>query len=136
MMSLLKSSTATKLEVLESPVELQRNGDVGEPVILNVSSRYPLVIDPAQADAAEHFSLIRARLLNAYKAGRRSFIVTSPEKEEGKSLVSCNVAISIAQLGKYRVLLVDGDLRVQGLSDLLGIAGQPGVSEFLQDARA
>lgn len=135
-MSFLKASTATKLEMFEGAVEAQAGDQVTEAVILDANPVYPLVVDPAQTDAAEHFSLIRARLLNAYaKTGHRSFIVTSPEKKEGKSLVSSNVAISIAQLGKYRVLLVDGDLRVKGLSELLGIVNQNGLSEFLQNAK-
>jgi len=59
-------------------------------------------------------------------------MITSPQKGEGKSMVCLNLAISFGRLGKSRVLLVDGDLRVRGVTCLLGMDDDSGVCEFLQ----
>ena len=105
----------------------------GQPIVLPVNAEYPLLVDPAQVAAVEHFGVLRTRLLNAHsRLGIRSVIITSPQKEDGKSLVCANLATCTAQLGKYRVLLVDGDLRVKGITRLFGIQGDLGLSDFLQ----
>jgi len=103
------------------------------PVVLRSSPTYPLVIDPEQRAAAEHFGVLRARLLNARtKSDIRSVVIASPQKQDGKSLTSANLAISLAQLQKERILLIDGDLRVSGLTGLLGLQQKTGLSDFLQ----
>ncbi len=94
---------------------------------------YPLALDHSSIAAAEYFGVMRARLVNAHtKAGIRSVLITSPEKEEGKSLVCANLAISFGRLGRYRVLLVDGDMRVRGVSRLMGMDDAPGLAEYLE----
>jgi capsular exopolysaccharide synthesis family protein len=106
-------------------------------VSLRADPAYPLVIDPEQSAAVQHFGVIRTRLLNAHiRSGIRSVVITSPQKEEGKSLTCVNLAISVAQLGKYRVLLVDGDLRVKGVTQLLGLQEDLGLGDFLQGKTA
>ena len=87
-------------------------------VELSAHAQYPLIIDSEHKDVAESFSILRTRLLNARaKSGFCSVLVTSAQKQEGKSLICVNLAISLASLGKDRVLLVDGDLPVmQGIT--------------------
>jgi len=103
------------------------------PVVLRSNPAYPLLVDPEQRAAAEHFGVIRARLLNARaQSGICSIVITSPQKQDGKSLTSTNLAISLAQLQKERVLLVDGDLRLNGVTRLLGLQQRTGLSDFLQ----
>lgn len=115
----------------------QLGGQCKVPVSLRADPVYPLVIDPEQPAAVQHFGVIRTRLLNAYiQSGIRSVVITSPQKEEGKSLTCVNLAISVAQLGKYRVLLVDGDLRVKGVTQLLGLQEDLGLGDFLQGKTA
>lgn len=93
---------------------------------------YPLALDHASLAAAEYFGVMRARLISAHtKAGIRSVLITSAEKEEGKSLICTNLAISFGRLGRYRVLLVDGDLRMRGVTRLMGMEDMPGLAEFL-----
>jgi capsular exopolysaccharide synthesis family protein len=104
-----------------------------ELVVLRTDPVYPLLIDPTQKEAAEHFGVLRTRLLNARaKSGTRSVLISSPQKQEGKSFTCLNLAISLAQLEKGRVLLIDGDLRIRGISGLLGLRGSTGLADFLQ----
>lgn len=116
-------------------------GDPGPPapqsdaaVELRPNSVYPLLVDPNLGVAAEHFGVVRTRLLNARaQAGTRSVIVTSSHKGEGKTFNCLNIAISLAQLNNTRILLVDGDLRMKGVTRFLGLAKSAGLADFLRN---
>ncbi len=58
------------------------------------------------------------------------FIVSSPRPGEGKTTVSSNLAIALAEI-KHRVLLIDGDLRRPRLHDIFDIANSGGLSDLL-----
>lgn len=104
------------------------------PVELRSTSTYPLIVDPEQRAAAEHFGILRARLLNARnKSGIRSVLISSPQRQDGKTFTALNLAISLAQLQQMRVLLVDGDLRLKGITGNLGLEERTGLADFLQD---
>ena len=120
---------AVKVEGL--PDRSQLLGD--DVVDLRKHPQYPFIVDSEPREVAESFSVLRTRLLNARaKSGLCSVLVTSAQKQEGKSLTSMNLAISLAGLARERILLVDGDLRMQGITRLLSLQGKPGLSEFLQ----
>jgi capsular exopolysaccharide synthesis family protein len=103
-------------------------------VILRSNATYPLLVDPRQRAAAEYFAVLRSRLLNARnKTGIHSVVITSPQKQDGKSFTSLNLAISLAQLQQLRILLVDGDLRLRGATRVLGIEQNVGLADFLHD---
>src|SRR5690606_4586684 len=60
----------------------------------------------------------------------RALVVTSTLPGDGKTTVSVNLAIALAQLGK-RVLLVDADLRKGRLHPIFGIANERGLADLL-----
>jgi polysaccharide biosynthesis transport protein len=128
------SGIAPKTDITEAICEEQAVGRArNREIVFRVDSTYPLVVDPKLVSAVERFGVMRTRLLNAHaKSGLRTVMITSPHKEEGKSLVCMNLAISLGQLEKHRVLLVDGDFRVKGMTRLLNLQGEVGVSEYLQ----
>ncbi len=51
------------------------------------------------------------------------FVVTSPEMEDGKSMIAANFAVTLAQSG-YRTLLLDADIYHPSVSRLLGLTKQ------------
>lgn len=116
-------------------------GDSGQPapqsgaaVELRPNSVYPLLVDPNFGVAAEHFGVVRTRLLNARaQSGTRSVIITSSHKGEGKTFNCLNIAISLAQLNSARILLVDADLRMKGMTRFLGLVKSAGLADFLRN---
>ena len=81
----------------------------------------------------EAYRNLRSSLLYMSEPGQRprTLLVTSSVPNDGKSLTSANLAITLASAGE-RVLLVDADLRKGSLHNRFGIAaGVPGLSEAL-----
>ena len=71
----------------------------------------PLLSRAVPANFAEAFKSIRTSVLfSSAEEGMRSVVVTSSGPGEGKSIVSANLAVALAQAGQ-RVLLIDGDMR-------------------------
>jgi capsular exopolysaccharide synthesis family protein len=61
----------------------------------------------------------------------RTMLVTSLRQQEGKTSVSTNCAISLAQLGSGDVLLIDADMRHPNMHEILEVPQSPGLSDFL-----
>jgi capsular exopolysaccharide synthesis family protein len=57
-------------------------------------------------------------------------VVTSTAPGEGKSVVSANIAVSLALAGQ-RVLLMDADMRRPKAHELFGVAQEPGLSNLI-----
>src|SRR4029077_9659084 len=61
----------------------------------------------------------------------KTMLVTSLQQQDGKTSVSTNCAITLAQLGMGDVLLVDADMRHPDLHGILGVSQTPGLSDLL-----
>lgn len=60
------------------------------------------------------------------------FMVTSPMRNEGKTVVSCNLAATLAREFDHTVLLVDVDLRAPTCHKMMGLPDRPkGLSDCL-----
>ncbi len=83
---------------------------------------------------AEIFKSLRTNLLFATDKGQsiRSLLVTSPIPSDGKSFISSNLAISIAQGVEEHVLLVDGDIRKGTIHKNFGFGNVSGLSHCLR----
>jgi succinoglycan biosynthesis transport protein ExoP len=86
------------------------------------------------AQVVETFRSIRMNVRYATEAGRSlTLTVTSPGPNDGKSLISANLALSFAESGA-RTLLIDGDIRRGELSKTFGTKSRPGLVEYLDGA--
>jgi receptor protein-tyrosine kinase len=63
--------------------------------------------------------------------GRKTMLVTSACPREGRSTLTVNLGIALAQRGQ-KVLIVDGDLRKPGLQPTFSLSGAEGFSNLLQ----
>ena len=80
----------------------------------------------------ESVRLLRIRVERTLeKTGGKVLLVTSTLPNEGKTTVSVNLAVALAQKGK-KVLLVDCDLRNPSVGKVFGLNTQFGFSEFLK----
>jgi protein-tyrosine kinase len=80
---------------------------------------------------AEKFRALAARLENLReKSELRSLQITSAVVNEGKSLVSANLAVTLMRHFGYKVLLVEGDLHRPSLTTLLGLPDVEGINQW------
>jgi capsular exopolysaccharide synthesis family protein len=85
--------------------------------------------------AAEQYRALRTRLALAEGAGAlRTVLITSPQKGEGKSVTSANLALTMAQELQRRVVLVEADLRKPSLQHLFGLPSGAGLADYLAGA--
>ena len=84
-----------------------------------------------QSVMGEQFRFLRGSLmLSNPGAPPKVVLVTSAEKGAGKTFVTCNLATSLAELGK-KVLLVDADLRSPRLHRVFRMYNRVGLSSVL-----
>ncbi|WP_022668882.1 polysaccharide biosynthesis tyrosine autokinase [Desulfospira joergensenii] len=85
---------------------------------------------------SEQFRLLKTNIFFPEKGEPpRTIMITSPSPHEGKSFVSANLAISIAQSIDEYVLLMDCDLRAPSIHSLFGFGDREikGLSEYLSE---
>lgn len=89
---------------------------------------------------AEEYRMIKRPLLaNAFGRGAEGIersnviLVASSIPSEGKTFTAINLAISIANERDKNVLLIDADVAKPTVAKRLGIAGSPGLIEYLED---
>lgn len=92
---------------------------------------HPLISSDQTSPRAEAFRALRTNLRFAdVDNPPRSFVVTSPLPDEGKSTSACNVALTLALNGS-RVVLVEADLRKPQACAYLGLDSAVGLTDVL-----
>ena len=119
-----------------SPEEL--TSQLGVPVLAMIRNLTPL---PGEGFATiythqlphsvetEAFRTLRTAISLSGSACDR-LLISSSEPGDGKTTISANLAVAMAQAGK-RTLVIDADLRKPGFTTLLNLKGQPGVADVL-----
>jgi len=112
-------------------------GEEGRPMAgagLDVSRNERLVVaEKASPLLVEQFRGLAAALLaDRGEQPLRSLIVTSATPGDGKSHVAVNLALTLSESYRRRVLLVDADLRRPSLHKVFGVPNSRGLSEALR----
>jgi capsular exopolysaccharide synthesis family protein len=82
---------------------------------------------------ADTFRILRTRVLNRMDTcGYRTLGIASAVGREGKTLIACNLAISMAKILTRSVLLVDLDMRSPSVHRYFGIDPRPGLEAYLR----
>jgi Mrp family chromosome partitioning ATPase len=69
-------------------------------------------------DTAAAFRLLRQRLID--RGDPRIVLCTSAMRGEGKTTLATNLALAFAELGKYRVLLIETSIRSAAVAEVFG----------------
>ncbi|MDG4830966.1 polysaccharide biosynthesis tyrosine autokinase [Solwaraspora sp. WMMD1047] len=116
---------ATLRRVTDTPL-------LGEVPLVDTTDLVPLMAGrAANSVQAEALRKIRTNLRFVdVNEPARVIAVTSAVQGEGKSTISCNLAIALAEAG-WQVLLVDADLRRPRVADYLGVESGAGLTDVL-----
>ena len=82
--------------------------------------------------AAEHFKVLRGNIMHPADGRKiKSVLITSSLAQEGKTMVACNLAVSIAQSLDPYVMLIDADIRRPNVHNMLGLSKVKGLTDYL-----
>jgi len=88
-----------------------------------------------EPNSVEQYRRLAARLhLDQVQRGTKLVMVTSAIVGEGKTLTATNLALTLSESYRKRVLLVDADLRRPGIHNMFGIPNFTGLSDAIRSA--
>jgi protein-tyrosine kinase len=113
------------------PPEPEAELDGARPLVLLPDPKQRLVaLEGQRTLGAEKVRILAARLRHMQEQRAiKKLLITSSVKDEGKTVLSANLAISFAKM-KQRVLLIDGDFHQAGAGHLMGVDGSPGLMDW------
>ena len=119
------------LPVLGVVPHMSLNASRGHKALSNEEKLLPFLLSRPESHFAEAFRALRTTLLlSSPGAPPKVMIISSAAPGEGKTTVSVNCALALAQKGS-RVLLVDADMRRPRVQGRLGLPGELGLSSCL-----
>lgn len=140
------SLNVQKQPVMDTPAEREVSAAaIAEKIIRNATADQPNPLpgwDERLSKVAgfsnkisESFRVLRSKILLPQdgRPAPRTIMVTSALPREGKSFVSANLGIALAQGVDQHALLVDCDLRAPSLAQLFGISSERGLADYLRD---
>ena len=119
--------------VPDMTLEIERNYDGREVVELDgreLSSRLMPLLNP-WSSVTENYRMIRVNVQDTEQESR-NLLVTSAQKEEGKTVTAVNLAITEAMSGS-QALLIDADMRKPSAHEMLGMSRTPGLANVVEN---
>jgi capsular exopolysaccharide synthesis family protein len=96
-----------------------------------------VTVSDIDSPAAEAFRLLSVRLRHLRRTRElKKLLITSTIPQEGKSMVSANLACALASSTRRKILLLEGDVRRPSLSKVFGLKAYPGLCEWLAGGRS
>jgi protein-tyrosine kinase len=120
--------------VATAPIELTTAKNVRTQVVPNA---HLVAMTEPQGLPAEKFRVLTTRLENLRTQRElKSIQVTSGVVDEGKTLISANLAVTMARQSQSRVLLVEGDFHNPALHALFGLSHLKGLRQWWDDSKS
>ncbi|MBE2199049.1 MAG: polysaccharide biosynthesis tyrosine autokinase [Anaerolinea sp.] len=133
----LAASAAYLLEYLDDTIKLPTEASrlTGLPTLTGIAEikdeDHLITISQSRSPGAEAFRVLRTGIqFSSVDKQRRSLLVTSSTPLDGKSTISANLAVVLAQAGN-RVLLIDADLRRPSQHELFDLPNKRGLTDLL-----
>ncbi|MEI6153988.1 MAG: polysaccharide biosynthesis tyrosine autokinase [Deltaproteobacteria bacterium] len=105
-----------------------------EPVSQDEVKKEIPLLDAPRSSIAEAIRTVRTNILfSSSDNEKKVLLVTSALPSEGKTILSTNLAVGFAQLGK-KVLFIDADMRKPRVHTVFKMEREPGLSEILTKA--
>ena len=102
------------------------------PVKPTTMERNKIIPEIADKPAVTAYKVLRTRVLQRLRSNNwRKLIVTAADAGEGKTLTSCNLAVSIARDVNQSVFLVDLDLQRPAMASYFGLDVKLGIGDYL-----
>jgi capsular exopolysaccharide synthesis family protein len=96
-----------------------------------------VTVSDIDSPAAEAFRLLSVRLRHLRRTRElKKLLITSTIPQEGKSMVSANLACALASSTRRKILLLEGDVRRPSLSKVFSLKPYPGLCEWLEGGRS
>ncbi len=128
---------ATKPVFLNTENELDKIKYLNSPVIkldLNHLEKHRIVAHSKNDANSYLFDSLRTQILKKMEENNwRTIAIVSPTPQSGKTVVSINLAISIAHQPQKTAILVDFDLRRPKVASYLGIHTEKSINDYLTD---
>ena len=103
------------------------------PVDLNTLIRNRLIVGSTNTMIVQGYKLLRTHILQkTWEEHRNVLMVTSPLPDDGKTVTTINLAISMAQEMDKTVLLVDADLHGPSIHRYFGMPAGKGLVDYLE----
>jgi len=125
-----------ELPGLESILELSKDFDAADLNCLPSLRVDPLpearlvALSRERSAGSERMRMLGVRLRRCQQqSGLKTLLITSSIKDEGKSVLSANLGVSLAKT-QQRVLLIDGDCHHGSLAEIFGASRFPGLTTW------
>src|SRR5579871_3283479 len=116
---------------------LPRNGSLGIDTEASISEKAHLIPHAMEQGVVEQYRLLRTKIMQKRTEKMfHSLLITSAGPREGKTVTILNLAWAFSMIPSFRVLTVDGDIRLGQMSKWLGVDEHPGFSDLLEGSRS
>ena len=116
----------------QEKVVVSRPSVPAKPEVLSGPGESSVPIAAQDSYGAEQFRKLKTQIFHRASKTPHFILVTSATPEEGKTLVSLNLAVAISQEVQRKAILIDADLRKPSLPFQWG-ENSKGLSGYLQD---
>ena len=129
-----KRSSSDSISLGEgSPADILQNAELREVNTQQLALNRVITFDNSDV-GVESYRLLRTQLIRKMQSDQFATIgITSPNANEGKTLTSVNLSISLAKTADIDVIIVDGDITHPSVHSVLGIECKHGLVDILKN---
>ena len=114
------------------PIKTSRHIELNEHRLKKMDDRIVMLTE-AGSQFAEEYRAIRTSLLARWQNKRNLVhVITSATPQEGKTITSLNLGLTLAELRSRRTLVIEADLRLPAFAKLLKLNDGPGLINYLR----